>query len=273
MVVDDRCLGVVEFFGHPGQRPPTEVIETLETIGTELGLFAERRRTERALTESRDLIEAILENASAAIWVKDLEGRYLLANEAFARLVGVPAAELRGRTAEEVLPQGFDTGSHPTDSQVLSSRHPIQIEREVEVAGAKQTFLTVRFPLLDAGGEPYGICGMANDISERKRAELELARARDEALAATRMKSEFLANMSHEIRTPMHGLIGMTELLLESGLDPEQREYAELARSSGETLVSRWSTMCSTCPRSKRASSTCTGPTSGSVSWWRMCVT
>ena len=238
MVVDDRCLGVVEFFGHPGQRPATELIETLETIGTELGLFAERRRAERALTESRDLIGAILENASAAIWVKDLEGRYLLANEAFARLVGVPAGELRGRTAQDILPTGFDNGSHPTDRQVLSSGHAIEIEREVELTGVKQTFLTVRFPLLDAGGDPYGICGMATDISERKRAELELARARDDALAATRMKSEFLANMSHEIRTPMHGLIGMTELLLESGLDPEQREYAELARSSGEALVS-----------------------------------
>ncbi len=92
-------------------------------------------------------------------------------------------------------------------------------------------------PALEGGGEELLIDGMIFDISERHAFEQELRRARDLAEQASRSRSLFLANMSHEIRTPMNGVMGMLDLTLETPLNPEQREYLEIAQRSGELLL------------------------------------
>jgi two-component system, sensor histidine kinase and response regulator len=170
----------------------------------------------------------------------DLKGVYVRVNDAYCRISDHTAEELIGANYREYIDDAerakatydafhrvFETGEPLVAFEyVFTDRHGIR--RFVEDSVSLKH---------DAAGRPIGFIGMRRDCTVRKHAEQEVARARESAEAASRAKSEFLANMSHEIRTPMNGIIGMTELVLGTGLTPYQRESLETVKSSAVSLL------------------------------------
>jgi signal transduction histidine kinase/ActR/RegA family two-component response regulator len=120
-----------------------------------------------------------------------------------------------------------------TASEDRAFQHSFRIVR----ATGECLWVTARAAALrDTTGRITGYVGTVEDISQQKQTEAQLILSRDRALEAARLKSEFLGNMSHEIRTPLNGILGMTELLSDSALTDEQRDYLNVVRSSGEAL-------------------------------------
>ncbi len=122
-------------------------------------------------------------------------------------------------------------------AKAIAERTVVRTELQLKRPdGTRGWILSLTKPELDEHGNIIGSFGVSQDITERKEIEAALVKAREDALAASRVKSQFLANMSHEIRTPLNGVLGMTELLLDTPLSADQRELLEMVRSSGRSL-------------------------------------
>jgi two-component system, sensor histidine kinase and response regulator len=187
-------------------------------------------------SESKNrLLATIVEQSSEAIWTIDTSGIVTSWNAGAVGMFGHSQEEAVGHTlkidesgqqeAEERLKRlaAGERFSYDSKAVTLSGNH---IDMQVAVA-----------PLVNEGNQFIGTISVARDVTQSKRAEEALRVARAAAEAANHAKSSFLARMSHEIRTPMNGVLGMTELLLETGLSSVQRKYAETVQSSGKNLL------------------------------------
>ena len=249
----DECFegNVVKFdmkFTYPelGERDlfisfiPIEVSGGITGAACVLSDITERKRADQILRSSEEKFRELAENIREVFFVMTPSGSEVLYIS--------PAVEaVWGVTVESLYrnPMAWADAIHPEDQErarLVAGRQlqgePVASEYRITTPDGIEKWIRSRCsPIRDQAGELIRIVGIAEEITEQKHYELELIHSRQQADAANQVKSEFLANMSHEIRTPMNGVIGMTGLLLDTELTPEQRRYAELARASSESLL------------------------------------
>jgi two-component system, sensor histidine kinase and response regulator len=193
-----------------------------------------------------DRFRRLFEEAPIAYHEIDSHGTIVRVNRAECELLGFAPEELLGKAAWEIVsPEQRKISRARVAAKLTGKEKLVAFERPYTRRDGVTLLLEVHERLIvDDSGRTTGIRTALLNITEKKSAEEQLQRKNEEldlALKAAReaaeLKSQFLANMSHEIRTPMNGVIGMTGLLLDTALTPEQREYAETVRNSAESLL------------------------------------
>jgi two-component system sensor histidine kinase/response regulator len=196
----------------------------------EMWQIAERTAAKEA---SEERYRSVVEQTAEGIFLLDPESRRVVeSNAAFQNLMGYTPEEALSLTIQDFSMVDSDCSIQSLLDGGDSHSGECQYRRK----DGSTRDVSVNTSLISYGGRT-SLCTVVRDITERKRADEELQRAKEAAEAASRAKSEFLANMSHEIRTPMNGIIGMTELALDTRLSIEQREYLESVKMSSSSLL------------------------------------
>ena len=224
-----------------------EVADRIEALKQENARY---RLVQTSLERSEAKFRSLSESSPAGIFLADVSGQRVYSNCKWQQMTGLTPGDSMG--------DGWMRALHPDDKagvvqlwqQCVRERKEYSQEfrlvtpqGEIHWVSCRAALIPAEAPAKDENGDPIeseetgGYVGTMRDITEYKQVEEELRQAKAEADAAVKAKSEFLAKMSHEIRTPMNGVIGMVNLLRDTPLGTQQREYAEAIRRSAESLL------------------------------------
>ncbi len=212
-----------------------------------------RKSSEPADTaDLNTIVSGVLDSIPDIIFYKDLDGVYLGCNAAFALFVGMNCSGIIGSTDYDLFDRKLADFFRENDKLMLEQGETRHDEEWIDYPDGRRVLVdTVKSPLKDTEGRIIGIIGISRDITDRKKAEdesrqnnllldqamIKVKQLADQSESANMAKDMFLAHMSHEIRTPLNGVIAMTRLMLNTSLTEKQRRYAEVAKTSAESLL------------------------------------
>jgi two-component system, sensor histidine kinase and response regulator len=203
--------------------------------------ITEFKNAEFKLTKEKELLQSLMDNIPDTIYFKDLLSRFTRINKAQAICMGLQSPEEAvGKTDFDFFPGEHANLAFRDEQELMKSGVPLinQIEKITRADGGVIWVSATKIPIKDQSGKITGFVGISRDVTEIEEARKNLDYAKAKAEEANKAKSLFLANMSHEIRTPMNGVIGMSDVLGQTTLTDEQREYLNIITKSGNSLLS-----------------------------------
>jgi PAS domain S-box-containing protein len=214
-----------------------EVADHLEALNQE---NLKVKQSQVLLKKSEAKFRTLGESSPDCLFLADSVGQWVYCNSPWTKMTGLNCPDSLGR--------GWTRGLHPEDKdqvleqwgQALQERKEFSQEFRLVTPAGEARWVSCRAAPIqyeNGNGGEGGFAGSIKDVSQYKQVEEALRRAKTDAEAAVKAKGEFLAKMSHEIRTPMNGVIGMTNLLADTEMTSQQREYTETIRRSAESLL------------------------------------
>ncbi len=225
-----------------GNKPTNYNEKDLEVVSLFADLawdIAERKRSEEALRASKDYLNKIINTVASPIFVKNESFQFITVNNALLALIGLPAEEIIGKTGYEHFPKEQFDGYIANDKELFETGNEnISEELVTDGHGKLRTLITTKTPYTDPAGNKF-LVGVTSDITERKKAELEIKLKNDELQKINAEKDKFFSIIAHDLRGPFSGFMGLTDLLAEGCANmtsDEIQKIGELLRGSASNL-------------------------------------
>ncbi len=183
LLVGDRILGILNIQHTQIGTFNESHLSVFETMGSQIAiaidnahLLAERQQAADALLyHSETLFSSVINNAMAVIYIKQVDGKYLLVNKQYENIFGISNEEIKGKTDHDIFSVDAANAMRRSDLDVLDRQDSLSYEEKVPHSDGIHTYISVKFPLFDEKGEVYAVAGISTDVTDMKEVELELA--------------------------------------------------------------------------------------------------
>ncbi len=240
IIADGEVVSVIVFYSLREEKQSDHLIKLISSVLSQISSIIKRARAEELLRESEERLRTILDNATAVVYIKDIQGRYTFINRQFETLFHVKRDEIRGKTPYDCFPEEIAAAHLENDRKVFESGVPMQFDENANLEDGIHSYLSVKFPLFALDGTVSAVCGISTDITDRKKLEEEREKLREQLYRSQNLASigKLAGGVAHNFNNLLTVIMGFASLLdMEIEANSPFREYTRKIIKSSQTAA------------------------------------